>query len=309
MPEKQEEHRNAVEANVRKCYSTWGQSYYDEYYGAGAPYPPVHVDLVRGLLRGYGAKRVLDAGCGPASMMRHLFASGVDVQGFDLTPEMVAEARVVLAAAGVAADRVWEGSVLTESDYVSRADGRAEFDCTISCGVLPHIPVGSDEAVIHNLKESLRPGGYALIEARNELFALFTMNRYSHQFFLERLFPAELLRPEGEEERQSLDRALDEVKGMFRTDLPAIRRGKASEPGYDEVVSRTHNPLVVRSQLEAAGFVEVKLYFYHFHSLPPLAGALTPSLFRRSSLAMENDPENWRGLFMASAFFVAGRRP
>ena len=32
-----------------------------------------------------------------------------------------------------------------------------------------------------------------------------------------------------------------------------------------------------------------------------------PELFRQASLAME-DPEDWRGHFMASAFLVVGRR-
>jgi SAM-dependent methyltransferase len=309
MPENRSSRSRHVEQSVRKCYSTWGKTYYDEYYGTNAPYPPVHVDLVNSLLHDFGARRVLDAGCGPASMMRHLLGPGVDIHGFDLTPEMVAEARVVMSGLGVPPDHVWEGSVLAEGDYVSRADGRADFDCIVSCGVLPHVPVAADTQVIDNLKRALRTGGYALIEARNELFALFTMNRYSHEFFFERLCSKELLQPQNADERESLDRAMAELKKMFRTDLPPIRRGKADEPGYDEVVSRTHNPLVLRKQLEVAGFVDIQLYFYHFHSLPPMIGSMTPELFRRSSLEMEKDPTDWRGLFMASAFFIAGRRP
>jgi hypothetical protein len=33
-----------------------------------------------------------------------------------------------------------------------------------------------------------------------------------------------------------------------------------------------------------------------------------PEFFRAQSLAME-DPEDWRGHFMASAFLVVGKRP
>jgi len=307
-PKKSDADALAVEATVRNCYSTWGESYYDEYYGAGAPYPPVHVDLVKNVLRRHGARRILDAGCGPASMMRHLLAPDVDLHGFDLTPEMVAEARKVLSAAGVAADRVWEGSVLSSADYVSRADGRADFDCVVSCGVLPHIPEGMDESVIENVRNCLRPGGYALIEARNELFALFTLNRYSYQFFVDRLVPMNSFRPETADEKAALDRALLQLRDRFRTDLPPIRRGKASEPGYDEVLSRTHNPLVLRRQFETGGFEDVRLFFYHFHALPPMVGGLVPKLDRDASIAMETDPEDWRGLFMASAFFVVARR-
>ena len=82
-----------VEDSIKQCYSTWGTSYYDEYYGADAPYPPVHLDLVRRLVDERKVTRLLDAGCGPASMLRHMQAPGRELYGFDLTPEMVLEAR------------------------------------------------------------------------------------------------------------------------------------------------------------------------------------------------------------------------
>jgi hypothetical protein len=37
------------------------------------------------------------------------------------------------------------------------------------------------------------------------------------------------------------------------------------------------------------------------------AGA-APELFRRRSLAMEDNPRDWRGFFMASAFLIVARR-
>jgi hypothetical protein len=91
-------------------------------------------------------------------------------------------------------------------------------------------------------------------------------------------------------------------------DLPPIRKGKADEPGYDEVLSRTHNPFVLKEQFESAGFKDVQLYFYHFHALPPMIGSQIPELFRTESLAMEQNPQDWRGYFMASAFLVVGRK-
>jgi SAM-dependent methyltransferase len=309
MTERRDEGSERVEATVKNCYSTWGTSYYSDYYGPNAPYPPVHVDLVTSLLRKTGARRVLDAGCGPASMMRHLSLPGVKLYGFDLTPEMVEEAKRVVAASGIGADRVWQGSVLSAEDFRAPAEARADYDCVVSCGVLPHIPVEHDVTVIENLRRSLRPGGHAIVEGRNELFSLFTMNRYSHQFFLERLIPVEQLRADAGEEAAGLDLALEQVKSMFRTDLPPVRKGKSTEPGYDEVLSRTHNPLVLKQQFEAAGFTDAKLYFYHFHTMPPMVSSNAPALFRRSSVAMEQNPEDWRGLFMASAFFVVARAP
>lgn len=305
---KSDKSTRAAEDSVRSCYSTWGQSYYDEYYGPNAPYPPVHADLVKDIVRKSGARRILDAGCGPASMMRHLLAPGVDLYGFDLTREMVVEARRVMSEQGVSQGRLWEGSVLDPAAYLAPGEGRAEYDSVVCCGVLPHIPASHDESCINNIRLALRPGGMAVVEARNELFSLFTLNRYSYRLFLERLIPVEALRAQAQDEGEGLERALREVEGLFRIDQPRVRKGRASEPGYDEVLSRVHNPLLLREQFERAGFDDVRLYFYHFHSLPPLVGGLAPKVFRRTSLQMESNPEDWRGLFMASAFFVVARR-
>ncbi|MBI4356612.1 MAG: hypothetical protein HY559_01850 [Gammaproteobacteria bacterium] len=50
------------EQAVAKCYSTWGKTYYDEYYGEKAPYPPVHRELLRQLLRDFKAKTLIRCG-------------------------------------------------------------------------------------------------------------------------------------------------------------------------------------------------------------------------------------------------------
>jgi len=298
---------DSVERSIKQCYSTWGTSYYADYYGADAPYPPVHLDLVKRMVAERNVERLLDAGCGPASMLRHLVAPGRDVCGFDLTPEMVSEARRVLAGLGVAPERVWDGSVAMGSDFAA-PDGKADYDCVLCCGVMPHITEAIEADVIENIRHALRPGGHAIVEARNDLFSMFTLNRYSHEFFLKRLLPMVELQQRAGDERDGLKAALSQVEGMFRTDLPPIRKGKETEPGYDEVLSRTHNPLLLHQKFATAGFRDVQLYYYHFHCLPPMVSGHAPRLFRDVSLQMEADPQDWRGLCMASAFFVVAQR-
>jgi SAM-dependent methyltransferase len=299
--------RDAVELTIRHCYSTWGTSYYRDYYGSDAPYPPVHLDLVKRLLAEREVKRLLDAGCGPASMLRHLVGPGREVFGFDLTPEMVSEARRVLGGLGVPPDHVWSGSVAVGSDFAVPS-GKAEYDCVLCSGVMPHIPETLEIEVIENIHRALQPGGYAIVEARNELFAMFTLNRYSHELFFKQLLPVDDLRMRAADERDGLEAALVQLEGMFRTDLPPIRHGKGDEPGYDEVLSRSHNPLLLQQKFLAAGFRNAQLYYYHFHCLPPVVSGHVPRLFREVSLQMEDNPQDWRGLFMASAFFVVAQR-
>jgi hypothetical protein len=147
-----------------------------------------------------------------------------------------------------------------------------------------------------------------MIEARNQLFALFTLNRYSRNFFFESLVDLPALQAATDPtEAEQLAAAVAMVERQFRLDLPPLRRGKEDEPGYDEVLSRTHNPFELRAAAEQAGLHDVEISFYHYHCLPPMAEATMPELFRRASVEMEN-PKDWRGYFMASAFIISGYR-
>ena len=180
--------RAAVERSVQSCYATWAQTYFDQYYRAEGAYPPVHRAIVRDLLVAAGVRRLIDAGCGPASMLRTLADLGMALHGFDLTAEMVAEARRVMMALGTPAEHVWQASVLDADAYRS-PDGQP-FDAAICIGVLPHVRPGDDDTVLTRLREAVPPGGLVIVEARNQLFSLFTLNRYSRDFFL-----YELIRP------------------------------------------------------------------------------------------------------------------
>jgi 2-polyprenyl-3-methyl-5-hydroxy-6-metoxy-1,4-benzoquinol methylase len=296
--------RSAAEAAIQSCYSTWADTYFADYYASATAYPPVHQKLIADLVTASGARTLLDAGCGPASMLRSLTGTGAALYGFDLTPEMVVEARKVMAERGVPANRIWQGSVADPAAFRAPSGGPSAFDAAICIGVLPHVPEALDDMVIANLRDSVRPGGMVAIEARNQLFALFTLNRYSYEFFLKALIAPETIAAIGGGESAPLA----QLKERFRTDLPPVRKGKVGEPGYDEVLSRTHNPLVLKERFGAAGFSDVRLLFYHFHALPPMLESAAPELVRQASLAMEADPSDWRGHFMASAFILTGRR-
>ena len=297
-----------IESSVKHCYSTWSKSYYDDYYANEAAYPPVHRELLKRLLREANVRNVLDAGCGPVSFLRDMTDTDIELFGFDLTPEMVAEGKRIFETCGLSPDRIWEGSVLEASAFRSPVDQpEGGFDAVITSGVLPHIPEESDITVIDNLRDSVKPNGFVAAEARNELFALFTLNRYSYQFMRDRLIQADHLQAEANGQSETLSQALDAFQDRFRMDIPPIRRGREDEPGYDEVLSRTHNPFVLKQQFIDAGLRDVEVLFYHFHCLPPMFEAAMPDFFREHSVAME-DPHDWRGHFMASAFFVTGRR-
>ncbi len=294
--------------SVQSCYSTWSETYYDNYYGKKAAYPPVHRELLKSLLLEAGIETLLDAGCGPASFLRELIGSSIELYGFDITPEMVVEANKVLGENGLPSDRVWQGSVVDASSFqMRRGKDSQKFDAAICIGVFPHIQKTDDLVAIQNLRNSVRDGGLVAIEARNELFSLFTLNRYSYQFLVQNLIDPDSLSHGDDEKSQELRDSIDSLKQFFCMDLPPIRQGKKDEPGYDEVLSRLHNPITFKEQFAKAGFEDVQLLFYHYHCLPPMLESQMPEFFREQSLAMEN-PTDWRGYFMASAFIIVGRK-
>lgn len=298
--------RAAAEAAVKACYSTWAKTYYGDYFASTDAYPPVHQDIIRRLIRQADARTLVDAGCGPASILRGLTNMGLDLYGFDLTPEMVASAREVMVLSGVPGDHLWEGSVADASAFSRPGITPEGFDAAICVGVLPHVPESVEREAIVNLRNAVKPGGLVVIEARNQLFGLFTLNRYSYELFVNELIRVPSLSKAGGVS-EALNSVIEKMKNSFRMDLPPVRKGKSGEPGYDQVLSRTHNPLLLKQAFEAAGFGDVQLLFYHYHCLPPIFEDSMPVEFRKLSMAME-DPSDWRGYFMASAFFVAGVR-
>jgi len=296
------------ENSVKACYSTWSESYYKDYYTDQAAYPPVHRDLLKRLLVEERANNVLDAGCGPASFLRDLVNENMELYGFDLTTEMVTEARKVLGKHGIPESHIWEGSVLTPDSY--QPPGLPDpglFDAGLCIGVLPHIPAEKDVEVVCNLRDAVKPNGLVVVEARNQLFALFTLNRYSYNFFIEELIQLDRLKLKAGEHTPALTAEIEILKKQFQMDQPPVRKGKEEEPGYDEVLSRTHNPFILKEQFVRNGLKDVRVLFYHYHCLPPLLSSTFPEFFQQESLAME-DPDDWRGYFMASAFLVAGKR-
>lgn len=300
--------RARIERQVRACYATWAGDYYDNYYGAGAAYPPVHRALIRRWLVQAKVRRLLDAGCGPGSFLRDLPSRKMELFGFDVTSEMIDEARRVLTPKHVPPGNLWEGSVLDPASFRPPTRRRqTQFDAATCVGVFPHIPSGSEAEVLANLRGAVVKGGLVVVEARNQFFSMFTLNRYSYDFFLNELIGAADLERRAGSEAPAVRGAVEVLSQRFRMDLPPRRTGESGQPGYDEILSRTHHPFALKDTMVAAGFTDVRLVFYHHHCLPPMFESALPAVFRRESLRMDARPD-WRGCFMASAFLLAGRR-
>ena len=293
---------------IRSCYTSWSQSYFDTYLGEAADYPPVHVTLIDKLLKQAEARVILDVGCGPASMMRMLHNVERDLFGFDLTPAMVDEAKIVGRETGIPEENFWVGDATDPNSYASGpVTPENGYDALICSGVLPHLDDEETTPLFQHLRNTVKPGGLVIVEARNQLFSLFSLNRYSRDFFLNDLIRADELKASAEKSGDDPSKVLKAVEQIFKNEHPPLRTGDNNALGYDEITSNTHNPLLLRPFFEGLGFREVFLDFYHFHPLPPMFEPEFPGLFRQLSLQMEHS-RDWRGYFMASAFLISGIR-
>jgi ubiquinone/menaquinone biosynthesis C-methylase UbiE len=118
------------------------------------------LDMLSGL-RG----RLLEAGCGPASMFGHFLARGFDeVHGIDVSPEMIRQGESRLAHHPLA-----ERCALRVADieHLPYADGT--FDVVVAMGVLEYL---SDyAAALAEIRRVLRRGGHVILTVPNRTSA------------------------------------------------------------------------------------------------------------------------------------------
>ena len=245
---------------------------------------------------------MLDCGCGDGIPMCRVHDAGTQPWGFDFVPEIVTQARSNLESRGLS-ERVWRGDITQANSFrPTGIDVPEAFDVTVALGVFPHIE--EDVGALRNMAAVTRRGGRVFVEFRNELFGLFTLNRYSYELFCKKLMRLDDLRTRHPEYAAQLDDVAVSLEEFFKLDLPAVRTGTPDAPGYDEILSKFHNPLQVGQSFRDAGLRVANIHFYHYHAFPPILETRHAEPFRTLSLEMEDNPSYWRGYFMSSAFVV-----
>jgi SAM-dependent methyltransferase len=118
-------------------------------YGQNAAFVPGLADGVVEWLAAQPGERILDLGCGDGQLTARIAATGAQVQGVDLSPEMVAAAR----ARGVAAE---------VGDAESLAYPAGSFDAVFSNAALHW--VRNQDAMMEQVRRVLKPGGRFVAE-------------------------------------------------------------------------------------------------------------------------------------------------
>lgn len=275
--------------------SSYGDQYDPEKIWTNAEYPSNYfrLQLVQRLLSDCGATSVYELGVGDATPLVTIAGAGIRVAGNDVSPEMVKYARRNMESHGLDPMDI---SLLDAQDAQALADEQARagsFDAVMALGVIPH--VSDDDAFVAAMDGFLRPGGRLILQFRNSLFSMFTFNRLTKEFVLDELLvdvPAEM--------RDIVSADLD---ARLAVDKPPLRTRPTGD-GYDEILSRFHNPFELADVVRRHGYSDVRYHWYNYHPMyPMLADRVDPTEYRKAQIALEGD-ESWRGMFLCSAGII-----
>ncbi len=288
--------RSSLE-EVRKFYNTVGADWGNRYQAPDekAPDPAVlRLRVVIKLIERYGCDNIFDAGCGDAPVVAELLRRGKTVRGVDFSEVLVNRGKSLLEKQG------FDPRLCEVGDVTNLAEPDGAHDTVLCLGVLPHID-RMDRAV-GELVRITRPGGILILSFRNDLFDLFTFNRFTVEFFADRLLPAVPFTPE---ER---DRALRGIAGLLA--FPD-RPGESPDSPHREFYRLTrinHNPLTIAADLEPFGMTHLVNGYYKFHPLPPLLQEQFPNFSEIGARMDETLSFSWLGMFMCSTFIAVFRK-
>ena len=259
-----------------------------EFYPANA----IRLRIILDILADRGCRALLDVGCGSGLPLVRFLREGFDARGVDFSPGMVEAARMALSRHDWEPDRVMLGD-LEQRDTLPDAT----FDAIVATGVFPHNL--DDSAAYANLRHLLAPGGVALVEYRNALMSLFSVNKYSEPFFWHELIRGDSL------PRPLRDATRRFVADKFDTDVENVGRPRDIE--YTDILARFHNPLTLPEELARHGLSLAGMTYYHYHAAPPHLEKPHKKEFWEASLKLEQT-QDWRGMFLCSAFVAVIER-
>lgn len=292
--------------DVRAHYDGSAPTYHEQYdpekIWTNAEYPANFYRLrkVINLLRAAGAQSVYDLGAGEATPMIRIHQElGIDVAGNDISPEMVRLGQDNLQRHGLDPAALSLLDIQDKAAISAEIALRGQFDAVIALGVIPHVT--DDVWFVDAMSSFCKPGGTLLLQFRNSMFSMFTFNRLTKEFILD-----ELMAPVPQAFKDAVAADLDQ---RLAVDKPPIRRREDGH-GYDEILSKFHNPLELAEIVKAQGFDDISFHWYNFHpTYPMISGQFDPKVYRDAQIALEEDT-SWRGMFLCSAGFIqASKRP
>jgi 2-polyprenyl-3-methyl-5-hydroxy-6-metoxy-1,4-benzoquinol methylase len=275
--------------------STYADQYDETKIWTNTEYPAnfFRLKLVRQLLKDAGATSVYELGVGDATPLVAVASDGIRVAGNDVSPEMVKYAKANMLKHGLDPEAISHLDV-QDLEGIDKERSRAgEFDAVMALGVIPH--VNDDHDFVESMDKFLKPGGTLLLQFRNSLFSMFTFNRLTKEFILD-----DLLAHAPESVRRVVETDLDQRLAVNKPPL----RTRPTGDGYDEILSRFHNPFELADLVKSFDYQDITFHWYNYQpAYPMIAGKIDPQEYRKAQMDLEGDT-SWRGMFLCSAGLI-----
>ncbi len=282
--------------SVASHYDGSASSYSDQYNEAmiwtNEEYPANYfrLKMVRRILAEAGVQSLYEHGVGDATPLVTIAGDGIRVAGNDVSPEMVKVARANMLEHGLDPESISFLDVQDSNAITAERERAGDFEAVMALGVIPHVT--DDHAFVSSMDLFLNPGGRLLLQFRNSMFSMFTFNRLTKEFILDELIP-----DVPESVRQVVQADLDQ---RLAVDKPPLRTRPTGD-GYDEILSRFHNPFELSEVVKSFGYSDLKFHWYNYHpAYPMIAGNIDPKVYRQAQMDLEGD-QSWRGMFLCSA--------
>lgn len=275
--------------------STYSDQYNEDKIWTNEEYPAnfFRLKLVRRILADAGVTSLYEHGVGDATPLVTIAGDGIRVAGNDVSPEMVKFARANMTEHGLDPGSINLLDVQSHDAIDAECKRAGSFEAVMALGVIPHVE--DDRWFVDSMDKFLEPGGRLLLQFRNSMFSMFTFNRLTKEFVMDELLPDV---PESIREIVSAD--LDQ---RLAVDKPP-KRTRPTGDGYDEILSKFHNPFELSEIVKSFGYKVLQFHWYNYHpAYPMLAGSIDPKVYRQAQMDLEGDT-SWRGMFLCSAGLI-----
>ena len=190
--------------------------------------------------------RIIDFGCGDGVLFPVFLEKGVDIFGIDISENMIELGKKRLSQMNLPTNNLIVAGVNYFKNFESNS-----LDGILSFNTLAYLTDEEEKVFYTEAQRTIKPNGFLAVSHSNELFDLYTFNRYTVEFFKKNLI-------EGAAE-------IEKIKELLT---------HSEEPTTYATYNVRENPLAYKTKLQEYGFAEIKQHFSNMHSVPPLLSNL-----------------------------------
>lgn len=282
---------------VHKYNAEKVKKYFDSlaggYFSAHAPRDEIFLELIlpKYKEKNKGKITALDFGCGGGALLLKMLQRGIKAKGIEKGSELCKLAQKRLEESGFNKENIIKGSI-KELDNLPKNS----FDFIVLMGVTQYLSLEQRSQLYVKIHRLLKPKGHIVCTFQNALFDLFTFNKYTIDFFEEKLFKPLAL------DKLMGPQIVEDLKGLItHSDKPDY----SDKIARDNIYVETTNPLTIGEELATYKFKLLQKYFYSFFPLPRLIENKYKGQLEKFKKQFEvARSKEWYGHFMANAFVV-----